>query len=191
MVSTMDLTERLRLFNSKVELLSQRSFFAHMISQPSNVQLRWDRESGWESAFSGPHDESIEASVLTIRQFMQNNDPISIRNVADAYVASGAPQDVLDQYQEVRGWLNEYLDRQSNISVSEDSRLTNRQILEMFVYGGLGHSSEPHYSRYIGIMNSPFAQLVKIIFVDVLSKFIGGITMLASVNLRLLEPKGE
>jgi len=182
----MDFRERLRLFNGKVDLLSHRSFFAHMVSNPTNVRVKWDREIGWASSFSGPEDESIEASVLTIRQFMQNNDPISIRNVMEAYVAAAAPQEVTDEFQRVRGWINDYLDRESNISVSEGSQLMNRDILEMFIYGGLGHSSEPHYSRYQGLMKSPFADLVKIIFVDVLAKFMAGLNMLATVNKRIL-----
>lgn len=184
----MEFTERLRLFNNKVELLTARSFFAHMISRPTNVQVKWDGDEGWKSTFAGPNDESIEASVLTIRQFMQNNDQISIQNVADAYAAAGAPQEIVDEFQKVRGWLNDYLDRESNISISEENRLTNREILQMFIYGGLGHSSEPHYSRYHGLMSSPFANLVKVIFVDVLSKFMTGLTMLATVNNRILDP---
>jgi malonyl CoA-acyl carrier protein transacylase len=91
----MEFHDRLRLFNRKAELLTQRSFFAHMVSDGSNVGVKWDRGAGWESSFTGPDDESIEASVLTIRQFMQNNDPISIHNVAEAYVAAGAPEEVL------------------------------------------------------------------------------------------------
>ncbi|MFG1691151.1 hypothetical protein ACGF5M_03165 [Gemmatimonadota bacterium] len=184
----MQFHDRLRLFNQKAELLSQRSFFAHMISERTNVRLKWDKGVGWESSFTGPNDESIEASVLTIRQFMQNNDPISIRNVADAYVAAAAPEGVIDEFQKVRGWLNDYLNRKSNISISTGSHLTNREILEMFVYGGLGHSSEPHYSRYQELMSSPFADLVKVIFVDVLSKFMAGLDMLATVNNRILNP---
>jgi hypothetical protein len=86
----------------------------------------------------------------------------------------------------VRGWVNEYLERHSNISISEGNQLTNREILETFVYGGLGHSSEPHFSRYQGLMSSAFADLVKVIFVDVLSKFLAGINMLATVNLKIL-----
>ena len=156
------------------------------MANPTNVRVKWDREAGWASSFTGPEDESIEASVLTIRQFMQNNDPISIRNVMEAYVAAAAPQDTTDEFQKVRGWINEYLDRESNISISEGSRLTNRDILEMFIYGGLGHSSEPHYSRYQGLMGSPCAHLVKVIFVDVLTKFMAGLKMLATVNKRIL-----
>ena len=186
----MELNDRLRLFNEKSEMLSQRSFFAHVISQRTNVRVKWDRDEGWESSFTGPDDESIEASVLTIRQFMQNNDPISIRNVADAYVAASAPQADIDEFQKVRGWINDYLDRESNLSISEEARLTNREILDTFIYGGLAHSSEPHYSNYRGLMSSPFADLVKVIFVDVLSKFLAGINMLATVNNRILNPDG-
>jgi hypothetical protein len=35
-------------------------------------------------------------------------------------------------------------------------------------------------------MSSAFADLVKVIFVDVLSKFLAGINMLATVNLKIL-----
>ena len=115
----MKFDDRLRLFNKKAELLSQRSFFTHMIAERTSVRVKWDKGVGWESSFAGPNDESIEASVLTIRQFMQNNDPISIRNVADAYVAAAAPQGVIDEFQKVRGWINDYLNRQSNIAISE------------------------------------------------------------------------
>ncbi len=187
----MDFHERLRLFNRKAELLSQRSFFGHMVANGARVGVKWERGGGWDSSFAGPDDEAIEASVLTIRQFIQNNDPISIRNVAEAYLDASVDQEIIDEFQEVRGWLNEYLERESNLSISEGSQLTNREILEMFVYGGLGHSSEPHYSRYQGVMSSPFADLAKVMFVDVLSKFMGGVNMLGTVNLRVLEPSGS
>ena len=38
-------------------------------------------------------------------------------------------------------------------------------------------------------MSSPFADLVKVIFVDVLSKFMAGLNMLATVNNRILNPE--
>ncbi|MEX1187049.1 MAG: hypothetical protein WEA80_10710 [Gemmatimonadaceae bacterium] len=186
----MEFNERLQLFNSKVELLSQRSFFGHLTSQPTNVRLKWDRDTGWESSFAGPADESIEASVLTIRQFMQDNDPISIRNVANSYVTSGVDQSTIDEYQKVRGWLNDYLDRESNLGVAEGKQLTNREILFTFVYGGLAHSSEPYHSRYRGLMGSPFASLLKVLFVEVLGKFMSTLRMLATVNRRVINPEG-
>jgi hypothetical protein len=183
----MELSQRLLLFNQKVELLTQRSFFRQLVAEHANVNLKWDKEGGWRSSFTGPNDESIEAAVLTIRQFMQNNDPISIGNVADVYAKSLLPQPIKNEFEMVRGWLNEYLDRPSNISVEESRRLTNRELLHTFVYGGLGHSSEPHFSRYHRLINSPFGQLVKLLFVDVLSKFLTGLRQLATVNAKALD----
>jgi hypothetical protein len=187
----MEFEERLRLFNSKVQLLLDRSLLNYLTTNPSNANIKWDRSTGWESSFSGPGDESIEASVLTIRQFIQNNDPISIGNVMAAYEASGVGESIVAEFATHRRYLNEYLDRETGLSIEEGKQLTNREILWTFVYGGLGHSSEPYYSRHRDLIKTPFAPIARILFIDVLGKFIHGVTNLATVNLRVLGPADE
>jgi hypothetical protein len=147
-------SERLALFNAKVDRLSSFSFFKQMTSDKTVATVGWNRDTGWESAFTGPDNEAIDAAVLTLRQFMQDIDPISLHNMAQAYASASIPAELTAEFAGIRSRINAFLDSATNLSIEEGRSLTIRSVLEIFVYGGLAHSTEPHRSRYRDLSHS-------------------------------------
>src|SRR5260221_3301585 len=74
----------LTLFVEKVEYLESRSLVRTLIEGGSTLNLNWEArdESGVLSVgVAGPNAEQVEAFVLTMRLFMQDNDRISLRRM--------------------------------------------------------------------------------------------------------------
>ena len=75
--------ETLEFYNEKAEKLQGLSFTSSILNQNSGVHLSWTRDSGiLKIDREGPDEESIDAFVLTLRFFMQDNEPTSLRNMA-------------------------------------------------------------------------------------------------------------
>ncbi|MBN8581428.1 MAG: hypothetical protein J0L96_12215 [Anaerolineae bacterium] len=88
--------------------------------------------------FYQPTDEQLEAVVLNLRLFLQNGDGISFRELAKLCEDPDISKYWKDEFIVIRQNLNISLD----IEVVEDSnkgKLTNRDILNMFVFGKLAH----------------------------------------------------
>jgi len=180
------IADRLALFNTKVDKLSGLTFFERVTTKKTTTKLHWDRDKGWESAFDGPGDESIDAAVLTLRQFMQDNDPVSVRNVSDAYLRSSLSTALRGEFQLLRSHLNQFLDSPTNVAIEEGRLLTFRRVLDLFVYGGLAHSSPRHRATYEGLKTSPFYHVIQADFVQAVGIFIIALRHMAAVNTRAI-----
>lgn len=145
--------ETLRLFNEKVERLLSLSFFAKALD--SGAIVEFTRNGGWDTVFVGPDEESIEALVLTLRLFMQDNEPISLRNMRSLYAAhlpEGLGRDFVDHCRR----FNVSLDSASMLSIEEGRQLTYRDILEIFVYGTYAHTNPQRRRTFEGLRTTTF-----------------------------------
>src|SRR5215216_2324996 len=101
----------LELFNEKADELRNLRFVHSLQSQDSGWTLTLEEDEGGVSRF-GPEDESIRAFVLTFRFFVQDNEPTSIRNMAERYSrlhgASLISADLLDNFNYARSKLLRY-----------------------------------------------------------------------------------
>jgi len=88
----------------------------------------------------GPSEEAVDAFVLTLRFFLQNNESISIRNLAELLQRLPLDSEVHDRVVEMRTAFNSALDRPCGIKIDADHP-SNREVLEIFVYGGLAHAN--------------------------------------------------
>lgn len=130
--------ETLRLFNEKVDRLLSLSFFAKAMD--SGAIVEFTRSAGWDSVFVGPDEESVEALVLTLRLFIQDNESISLRNMRSLYAAH-LPEALRIDFVDHCTRFNESLDSDSMLSIEEGRQLTHRDILEIFVYGAYAHTN--------------------------------------------------
>lgn len=148
--------ETLRLFNEKVDRLLSLSFFAKAMD--SGAIVEFTRNTGWDSVFVGPDEESIEALVLTLRLFMQDNEPISLRNMRslyDAHLPSALGVDFGDHCKR----FNLSLDSASMLSIEEGRQLTHRDILEIFAYGAYAHTNPQRRRTFEGLRTTAFFPL--------------------------------
>lgn len=134
---------QLEQFLEQAERL-QASRFCHFVSR-YNVKhtFSWTQGDGWEIEFECPSDDEVNAFVLTMRFFIQDNENISFRNMAKLVDGIGVESDAKTQFLKLREELNAFLDRTCEIQINDDHP-TLREIVWAILYGRLAHAGEKH-----------------------------------------------
>lgn len=179
--------ERLRLFIAKVEKLQGLSLVKSLIDNGSSFTVSWSQESAalnYETV--GPSQEQLDAFVLTIRLFIQNNDAVSIHNIAALVESLPSTSELNDYFAKHRANLNAYLDS-SGMLVFGTDRPTKREILETVIYGHLSHLEESRRKRYGSWTSVPMMQeLVSFEFVGVLVVLLRTLSSMAEIARRIV-----
>ena len=88
-MKNIEIIKLLELFNEKAEKLARLSFIETIFKYNSGVSIKISkRDDGLYDLIQerrGPLEEAIDAFVLTIRFFIQDNEPISFRRLAEIY----------------------------------------------------------------------------------------------------------
>jgi hypothetical protein len=134
-----DPVEVLELFNEKAAKLEGSAFTRFAKTQ--KLGFHFETVDDMVQVYvKGPHQEAVEAFVLTLRFFVQDNEPISLRNIAALYDTLPLPPDFIAQLHDGRTAINGVLDQTSHVSVGGRER-TNREVFEVFLWGGLAHAN--------------------------------------------------
>ncbi|MCX7110318.1 MAG: hypothetical protein NTX45_09345 [Proteobacteria bacterium] len=88
----------------------------------------------------GPDEENIDAFLLTYRLFIQDNENISIKNLAKLFNSTIANIDERDRFNLLRNSLNSFLSANSHLTIYNED-ITNRDLMETFIYGNLSHGN--------------------------------------------------
>jgi hypothetical protein len=132
----------LQLFNEKADKL-RGSRFIQKMRQPTRVQLTSDRLTVVQRV--GPGEEEIAAVALTLRFFIQDNEPTSLRKMAELYESLPFKQELARKFSELRTDVNALLDSDSPTpSWLDDRSLTRREIFETLFWGDLAHASKKY-----------------------------------------------
>lgn len=183
--------EQLRVlerFNEKVEKLD-RLRFLHDPAQVGAI-VEWRKGVGWDRVHVGPEEESIDAAVLSLRFFLQNNEPTSLCNMAVLYPVLGVSAALVTDFRQLRQELNQYLDSPSNLAISDDRQMTYREILELFLWGSLSHANSHHEATFRAVSQTPFFPLFQADFVATVRNFIRALGLMRDVNKRALAELG-
>jgi len=140
-------------FNEKVEKLERSRFSKRYRDEPPEVMMKLDdmkftdlgngkfslfgKARSWVPEFD---QDEIDAFVLTYRLLTQNNDRLSIANIAKVYTAEWMHPEASARFSEARQSLNDTLDSASSITI-EEGWFSVRTIVEVVLYGGLAHSN--------------------------------------------------
>lgn len=185
----------LEKFNRKVEKLNSFSFSNHGEFQAS-IKFRASTKGKVggriEATEIRPAEEAIDAFLLTLRFFIQNNEDISFKNIANIYqseLPSGS--EILRDLIGIRKELNNYLDEKSFLTIYGENP-TNRRILEVFLYGNSAHGKDEKeitYNRWKkdGIIHS-FAHTI---FLGVVADIFNAAKEIALLNEELIEYIGK
>ncbi|MDP1571496.1 MAG: hypothetical protein Q8L86_15995 [Vicinamibacterales bacterium] len=153
--------QTLHRFIEKANRLQEVSFFSRSI--PVGAGVEFDSETrAWEQQFWGPDDEATEAVVLTLRFFIQDNEPISLRNMRALYERELPSHPLADSVEVACAGLNEWLDDRTSLSIAETRFLTYRDVLEIFVYGAYAHMNERRRKQFEDIRATPFFSLFRL-----------------------------
>src|SRR5262245_3298448 len=98
-----------------------------------SLEVRLFRTGGTVK-FKGPDDEVTEAVLLTARMFIQDNDVLSLRNLAENWLMDpGISEELRDRVASARAHLQSDLDGWG-VAVN-DKIVTHRELLDAFLYG--------------------------------------------------------
>lgn len=132
--------EALKLFNEKASKLESYSFLKSIQQSGSGIKLDWKKDQGASISRKGPNEESIDASILTIRFFIQDNEKCSIRNISKIYEKLEDEIDLKKYFIGSRDNLNNFLALATYIDIG-GKKIIRREVLDVFIYGGLSHAN--------------------------------------------------
>lgn len=170
----------LELFNEKAERVLGSSFVAKIRDEELKLEIKIDR-LGVQTFKKGPGDEAIDALVLTLRFFIQDNEPSSFRNLSLVYPQLPISRAKKEDFDRARKALNEFLDSKSFLEL-DNEELTYKQIFETFVYGGLAHANKAKKKEYDEWMASELADVLVYEFVTALVRILGIISYVRNLN---------
>lgn len=144
--------DKLLLFNEKADKLEGLSFTKGL--ENSGVTISGKLGQPVQAQRHGPDGESIDAFVLTMRFFVQDNEIISFRNMADLYAQLPVNRDLIQKFNDARAKTNASLDTPTSIKLN-DASLTYRTILDVFLWGGLAHANSKKKAIYDSWTRNP------------------------------------
>ena len=144
----------LKRFNKKADWLLNSTFADAMLRNDSGFIFEWKKNKGVDTLLIGAEGESVDAVLLTLRMFIQNNDRISIHNIAELYSLEPQLHPFKQEFDTLRTKLNTYLDTKNDI-VFFGKNYTHREIIELLLFGDKGHSNRVKDNELHEIMSSP------------------------------------
>lgn len=151
-----EVREPLKLFNQKAQKLRNLSFVKQYKETKNAVSIKAEKhpEYGtWNVTVDSKRasDESIEAVSLTLRFFIQDNEKCSFRNLSNLYQQINPIVGLSSQYELYRNQLNLFLSNEAQPQPKENEYkkpLLLKDVLEIFMYGGLSHANEKKKQVY-------------------------------------------
>jgi hypothetical protein len=179
----------LKLFNEKAAKLESCSFTKKAFSQETGVStlIKNEGQSLCRIERRGPDGESIDAFVLTFRFFIQNSEKSSFRNMVLTYEKILVSDEIKLKFKEAYKYINDLLDSKSFFNI-DGVILTNRHILDTFIYGGLSHANENKKKEYDLWMLNPFTnQYLTNEFVYIIANILKVIFFIRDLNNGIIE----
>ena len=157
--------EALMLFDEKVDRVYSRSFIQKYDESRNLVSIQATKEHTGEwniaTSFNRPDDESVEAVVLTLRFFIQDNEICSLRNLHKIYAETREITHLASIFNEARNRVNEILAMPVQPQKPSDAPITNRDILDTFVFGDLSHTNnKKQRARFLEWQSDPMISAI-------------------------------
>ena len=182
----------MELFIDKAEKLRYNSFTKKITSEGFGITISAKKDGNVNVKQKFPTNESIDAFVLTLRFFIQDNESSSFGNLAKIY--SKLPDHCKEkkEFLRTRKELNDYLDLpDKSLNITENGKtITNNEIFNTFVYGGLAHANVKHKKKYDEWMTNPLSPLAGPIlqqeFINIMSNILNVIYYIQELNESLI-----
>ena len=177
----------LNRFNEKAELLSTFSFLKKAFAPGAGATLHYEPGRAWQEK-RGADKESTAAFALVLRFFVQWKDGIHLEQIKDLYQEMPLPENDKSLVVEILKKYNAFLDSTGNPEFAINSeKITNRMVLETFLYGELAHLNKDKVETYKKWRSGPAALLLESQFeyaVGVVTQFI---SRLAEMNVEAIQ----
>jgi hypothetical protein len=178
----------LRLFNEKAEkLLTTR--FVRYLEETGKLSVSFSAKRGQEIQVTRklPDQDAIEAFVLTFRFFIQDNERSSFRQISQTYDKLLISSELKRNLADWRKGLNDYLDKKTSMTI-QGKNPSHRELLDIFIYGGLAHANPQKKAIYDEWKKMGFAyQFLEVEFCSVLEAVLRAICHVAGINKKAIE----
>lgn len=186
------IVKRLKLFNEKVDKLDKLSFTRRVFSEDSGYHLTACIGGEVKSERRGPDEESLDAFLLTMRHFVQNNEEISLHNMALLYdqltTNSNIDPVAIDHFMNYRSQVKGYLDEEFTMLNMNGKIYTHGEIFFTFLYGGHAHSSGNKRTEWEMWRGNPlFFPLLENDFIVTCSVLINAVSCIRGLNNYVLK----
>ena len=155
-MQTMTIDDQIRIlerFIEKVDRLNQRGFAEE--SKGGGAIVQWRKGLGWDGIHIGPSEKTVEATILTLRFFILDNESTSLKNMVQLYLDLNIEPRLSTEFCQIRDQVNSYLDTPSHLSISEVGPMTHREIFDLFIHGDLAHSNNAMTEANYQSISSP------------------------------------
>jgi hypothetical protein len=178
----------LELFNEKAEKLGRLSFIKTLYAHKSGFSIKVEKTDNGMYQLTqerrAPLKEAIDAFVLTMRFFIQDNESSSFRNLSNHYNNSPLDDSTKKQFNIIRRNINEYLDSNSGMAIYvNDELLNHREILNTVIYGGLSHANPKKKKAHDFWMATPLKAMIENDFVCTLGILYKAIFTIINLNM--------
>ena len=130
----------LDLYSEKFTRLDESSLIGSMIKP--GWKISWDVQNNKPADDAKiPKLEFIEAYILNLRFFIQNNEPISLSKMSALYRTYCECTDFVTQFERVRSKFNNELDKTLFYKVN-DKPITYRQVFDGMIFSQFAHSNQ-------------------------------------------------
>ncbi len=177
-----EISAALNLFNEKADKL-RNSNFVKAALENSGASLSW--QEGEQITRTGPTEENIDAFVLTLRFFVQDNERSSFRNMSKLYTDKAISEEHRSEFEKARSYLNDFLDSSTMFNFY-GKRITKRELMEVFVFGGLSHANKQKKSLYDQWMRLGLAPLLQNEFIVIIFEVMNVAQFVKTLNERVL-----
>ena len=170
--------ETLNLFVEKAALMRRRAYWrffeeGHEISFSFGV----DATTGHyrDMTFMGQDEEARDALSVTLRLFIQDNDCISLRKMANLSTTdTGLSPSWKVGYDKLRAEINQLLDDPAESLGQEIGLpgLTRRQVLNTFLYGEIAHTDPCYRAQYRAWRGLSAFPLIEFVFASTVSSLL-------------------
>jgi hypothetical protein len=183
-----DVKDILKRIVEKADKLSHSSFSDFIANKDYTIRI-----TGTQIELVRPEDEAIESFILTFRFFIVNNEATSFKELKKLLDESEISESWKNKFRELSTQLNACLDRHSVFTYDETQNPTNREIMNLFLYGGLVHANNPEkVQEFKQISENPILlKSLEMVFVKILSIVLEIISELAEVSRQELVQHNE
>lgn len=183
--------EKLQLFNRKAERLERYQLWKYLENNQPSFKIS---EGTITNTF--PDYEFIEAPLITLRLFMQDNDYISTRNITKIYHSNpDIPNKSKEAFVNSRNDFNNFLDKKSSFSIQSliwinerehhTTDYTNREILESLLYGEIAHFTQ--MEDYQKLYGNPVNNQINLMqFMAIIQEFKKFILVVKEINYQAI-----
>ena len=136
----------------------------------SGIKYSWSREDGFlRSELKCPDDESIKAFCNDLRKFIQKNDSLKIEKLIPFYRSDIIDIKAKEMFYKEMSKIEQFLRSNSNHIINQKN-YTNNEILEIFLYGKISHTSQKE--AHDRLKNTPLYSSFKNIFIMILFNYL-------------------